>query len=522
MNPNAAAFAQILKQRENLNAVNANSGAYNNAPRAPPPQQPNYGHNPHYYPYQSPIPYGVQPPMPQIVNNGQSFMSTISYAYPSAYPAPQATYPHFGAPAPAMYGAPPPYLPQNYAVPMPQSSFYPNAVSHTQLPAYSQVQYNARQPSFAAGKSKPSTHPRAPAAPVPVVETSGQWYCEPCDKEFTQLGAFEAHKNTHEKCNHPGCAFSATRKVVQAHFHGSHGQFSGTGYKTIDVEGQKFRVLMGQSPEEIEQWRADRRKKFPTAAVEEAKKKELAELVEAGGVAPKSATKPGRVAGKKRELESGSANKPAKKQQREASESGEVVDSSEEIDDSATVNTSKEGEMDGEADAADASGPRKCYQFGRGKCKNGDSCAYSHDFEPKVCTFFIKSFCKQGFKCHHIHDNEARKEYRANNPRNNNNKQEKRDKDKLEGGEGDEAEGTANTNNKEKREKKEKKNTTPKKAPMINKNGELSIPEPLSGGARGTLWRKLLEDEIQKEENIVLQCLRFLVQNDFLDGVDDV
>lgn len=34
----------------------------------------------------------------------------------------------------------------------------------------------------------------------------------------------------------------------------------------IDVEGTKFRVLLGTSPEEVEIWRAERRKRWPTDA----------------------------------------------------------------------------------------------------------------------------------------------------------------------------------------------------------------------------------------------------------------
>lgn len=35
--------------------------------------------------------------------------------------------------------------------------------------------------------------------------------------------------------------------------------------QTIDVEGSKFRVLLGTSPEEVAIWRAERRKRWPTA-----------------------------------------------------------------------------------------------------------------------------------------------------------------------------------------------------------------------------------------------------------------
>lgn len=47
------------------------------------------------------------------------------------------------------------------------------------------------------------------------------------------------------------------------------------------------------------------------------------------------------------------------------------------------------------------------------------------------------------------------------------------------------------------------------------KKGELFLPAPLSGGRRGTLLKKLLEDEIQSEENIILQSFRYLVENNF-------
>ena len=86
-------------------------------------------------------------------------------------------------------------------------------------------------------------------------------------------------------CQHPGCEFSGSRKVLAAHFHATHGQYSGSGYKDIEVEGRKFRVLLGSNEEEIEQWRAERRKKFTTVA--NIAKKEIMrdELIKEGGIA---------------------------------------------------------------------------------------------------------------------------------------------------------------------------------------------------------------------------------------------
>ena len=48
---------------------------------------------------------------------------------------------------------------------------------------------------------------------------------------------------------------------------GAHGQFAGNGYRTIQVEVgtemMDFRVLMGTSPEEVAQWRAELRSRPP-------------------------------------------------------------------------------------------------------------------------------------------------------------------------------------------------------------------------------------------------------------------
>jgi hypothetical protein len=48
-------------------------------------------------------------------------------------------------------------------------------------------------------------------------------------------------------------------------------------------------------------------------------------------------------------------------------------------------------------------------------------------------------------------------------------------------------------------------------------SGKLHLPKPLGGGTRGTLLKKLLEDEIDKESNIVLQCFRFFSANNWIE-----
>jgi hypothetical protein len=109
----------------------------------------------------------------------------------------------------------------------------------------------------------------------------------------------------------------------------------------------------------------------------------------------------------------------------------------------------------------------------------------------------MRGFCKHSFKCYNVHDTAKRAEMRASGEIPITSGESGNKKSAAEAGAG------------------KSKTAEPKK--KLNANGELSIPAPLAGGERGTLWRKLLEDEINREENVILQCLRYLVQNNFLD-----
>jgi hypothetical protein len=470
MNPNAAAFSMILKQREMQGISNAGHGPHTWRPPQP-PQNPRV---PSYAPF---------PPVPQPYYNATAFNQ----------PFPSATMFTPQLPGHNLYGGiATPAAPQFIAPQFP--SFYANVQQSVQQnTAYGGAALQPSSYQYVPNQRYATTnYSHSKLKQTVSVEEAGQYYCEPCDKEFTLLSAFDTHKATHELCRHPGCQFSATRKVVMAHFHGSHGQFSGTGYKMIEVEGQKFRVLMGQSPEEISQWRAERRKKFPTAATEEAKKQRQDELTAAGGVAPsKSSGKFG--------------NKREKEDRKRANVEGGRADEDEQEAKRAkgceSVNEAEGGDADGmpAATAADgerrATGKRRCIHWGRGRCKAGDACTFSHDFEPKQCEFFLRGRCKNGIKCFNIHNTAKRAEYRKENPTN--------------------SEGAASQGSSGATAADHSTKTKPERP--LNKNGELAIPPPLAGGTRGTLWRKLLEDEISKEENVILQCLRYLVQNNFLD-----
>ena len=49
------------------------------------------------------------------------------------------------------------------------------------------------------------------------------------------------------------------------------------------------------------------------------------------------------------------------------------------------------------------------------------------------------------------------------------------------------------------------------------KRGKLYLPKPLAGGDRGTLLKRLLQDDILAEENMILQCFRYMTSQKFFE-----
>jgi hypothetical protein len=291
-----------------------------------------------------------------------------------------------------------------------------------------------------------------PPPPPPKDKQSEEFYCDACEKSFEQKSAFDSHIATHERCSHPGCSFEGSKKVVAAHYHGTHGLYSGTGYKTIDVEGQKFKVLMGTNEKEVEEWRAERRKRFPTANKAQLCGEVDALISSAGGVPQSRARKASSSSS------SGAAN------QSNTLDGGET----------------KERKS------------RVCFLFLRSRCTKGADCEYLHEKgAPRPsCKNFSIGRCKYGDKCMYLHESGGA----ALGP------------DK-------EADPTAESSCRESASSRKRDSSCLAAPNKTNKKCQLQLPVPLgASGSTSSLLRRLLQRQGLEEENLLLQALHFIAE----------
>ncbi|XP_076302471.1 FMR1-interacting protein NUFIP1 [Lasioglossum baleicum] len=103
-------------------------------------------------------------------------------------------------------------------------------------------------------------------------EECESYYCELCDRDFASEDGLSEHKREHRVCGIDGCTFSAHPMLVEKHITMQHN--SGLYHKIKNVS----------SPEDIEKWIKERKKRYPTKANVELRKAEEMEKSQRGEI----------------------------------------------------------------------------------------------------------------------------------------------------------------------------------------------------------------------------------------------
>ena len=91
---------------------------------------------------------------------------------------------------------------------------------------------------------------------------------------------YSHHCLKHVKCPDSNCTYEASPQLLAKHIQDVHNNDNNSGWKEITIEGKKLRILIGTSPDEVNEWRNERKSKFPTIAMVLLKKEEQQKLLE--------------------------------------------------------------------------------------------------------------------------------------------------------------------------------------------------------------------------------------------------
>ncbi|KAL4708132.1 hypothetical protein ACJJTC_009911 [Scirpophaga incertulas] len=95
-------------------------------------------------------------------------------------------------------------------------------------------------------------------------------WCETCDRGFSTTELLDKHKQEHQRCNIDGCQFIAHPKIITKHIQMQH------------ASGLYKKIANLNNPEEIKRWREERKKKYPTKKNIEKKEAERQEKINRG------------------------------------------------------------------------------------------------------------------------------------------------------------------------------------------------------------------------------------------------
>lgn len=462
---------------------------------------PNNNHN-HYGNIGLPPPPPPPPPPQATYSNGY---------YTNAQPSIQFPYTNINPPPPPP--PPPPASYSNYSYPYSQ----PATVYPPPPPAYYSTISNATNITPTKRIQNYSTHPsNNNNKKQKFNETNPQHHytCPNCPNvSFPSQKALTNHISTHITCKHPGCTYIASKKLVNAHYAKHHGQYSGSGFKKIQIQlpghpTQRFKVCVGDDPEDIQKWIAERKRNFPTRQ----RRLEVQKQIEEGGVCSFTSKPKWADAGKEEGDIMHDKTKASEKNMESIKEQHKnIKDDPQEIDNT-TTNKSEEKSNEKESNilssllggyASSSDDDEQKEQSDKEKTPNetnqnstkeitqttihdksskqqkesippspsNNTSSQNTKSIKKLChNYTRKGKCHRGSSCPYSHDETARQHHLQ---------QQK-----------------TRASSKQNQNSNKKRCSTPK-----------------------TLLKKLLEREIRRETCLTLQCLRYIVQNDYFMGL---
>ena len=323
--------------------------------------------------------------------------------------------------------------------------------------------------------------------------------CSVCPNvAFPTHKALDSHIAAHVTCWKEGCDFSASKSVVGGHYASVHGKFAGRGLKTVVVavpgcKVKKFRICVGDHPDDIKAWIAERKKKFPTrerarkrAGVEEKRKAEGGLPVHSNGDLFSSGNK--RVASENGTLYSISEKK-ARLEGNENKVSAEVPNKGEGgLTSLIGGYGSSSSDDEGDEEKAIATGSTMPGNV-TGDQNNVESRMCRSDpaknsfFRTRPCRFFMRTGrCRNGDNCNYLHEEGAA---------------EAAEQRSLEQSQRDKAKRDSRTE--------------------LGRMGRNDVRNDYIGpGEHAPLLRKLLQTDIRRERSLTLQLLRYIADCNFL------
>ena len=83
-------------------------------------------------------------------------------------------------------------------------------------------------------------------------EKERMYYCDVCERQVGGQLEYKEHISQHATCGIDGCTYTAHQDILEKHIRHQH------------LTGFYQRIVQGNSPEDIEKWRQERRKNWPT------------------------------------------------------------------------------------------------------------------------------------------------------------------------------------------------------------------------------------------------------------------